>query len=134
VGEAGELDRRHGQYLHQGAFFFFLRCEVEGEEVNVFIFRLLQVYTLEKVLKLKKDQNTQTTFLDEAMTVRFPFLPSYPPVLIPPASRFSTTNPAFSSGRLSPPPSNLKPRTLFAVRPLPSSLPQSLLPPSSYSP
>ncbi|BGP18331.1 hypothetical protein JCM10213_008504 [Rhodosporidiobolus nylandii] len=29
----------------------------------------IKVYTLEKVLKLKKDQNTQTSFLDEAMTV-----------------------------------------------------------------
>ncbi|GAA5903350.1 hypothetical protein JCM6882_008146 [Rhodosporidiobolus microsporus] len=28
----------------------------------------IKVYTLEKVLKLKKDQNTQTSFLDEAMT------------------------------------------------------------------
>ncbi|GAA5906661.1 hypothetical protein JCM5296_006448 [Sporobolomyces johnsonii] len=29
----------------------------------------IKVYTLEKVLKLKKDQSTQTSFLDEAMTV-----------------------------------------------------------------
>ncbi|GAA6033903.1 hypothetical protein JCM8097_000395 [Rhodosporidiobolus ruineniae] len=29
----------------------------------------IKVYTLEKVLSLKKDQNTQTSFLDEAMTV-----------------------------------------------------------------
>ncbi|GAA5877371.1 hypothetical protein JCM8547_003010 [Rhodosporidiobolus lusitaniae] len=29
----------------------------------------IKVYTLEKVLKLKKDQNTQMSFLDEAMTV-----------------------------------------------------------------
>ena len=29
-----------------------------------------QVYTLEKVLKLKRDQNTQLSFLDEAMSVR----------------------------------------------------------------
>ncbi|GAA6004235.1 hypothetical protein JCM10207_002497 [Rhodosporidiobolus poonsookiae] len=29
----------------------------------------IKVYTLEKVLKLKKDQNTQTSFLDEAMTI-----------------------------------------------------------------
>ncbi|BGP41947.1 hypothetical protein JCM10449v2_005944 [Rhodotorula kratochvilovae] len=29
----------------------------------------IKVYTLEKVLKLKKDQTTQTSFLDEAMTV-----------------------------------------------------------------
>jgi len=39
-------------------------------EVTVF-FLSSQVYTLEKVLKLKKDQNTQTTFLDEAMTVHW---------------------------------------------------------------
>ena len=30
----------------------------------------MQVYTLEKVLKLKKDAITQASFLDEAMTVR----------------------------------------------------------------
>lgn len=29
------------------------------------------MYTLEKVLRLKRDQNTQASFLDEAMTVRF---------------------------------------------------------------
>lgn len=29
----------------------------------------LQAYTLEKVLKLKKDANTQASFLDEAMSV-----------------------------------------------------------------
>jgi len=32
--------------------------------------RYVQVYTLEKVLRLKKDQTTQTSFLDEAMAVR----------------------------------------------------------------
>lgn len=30
----------------------------------------MQVYTLEKVLQLKRDQITQVTFLEEVMTVR----------------------------------------------------------------
>lgn len=33
----------------------------------------MQAYTLEKVLKLKKDANTQASFLDEAMSVRSTF-------------------------------------------------------------
>ena len=38
--------------------------------VNVVDRHAVQVYTLEKVLKVKKDTVSQTVFLDEAMKVR----------------------------------------------------------------
>ena len=48
-------------------------CCIKVRSLVVDFFSILttlrQVYTLEKVLQLKRDQNTQSSFLEEAMTV-----------------------------------------------------------------
>lgn len=56
-------DRGHGWRMRQSVsvFIFFLGAGVDCCD--------LQVYTLEKVLKLKKDPVSQIVFLDEAMKV-----------------------------------------------------------------
>lgn len=57
-----------------------------------------QVYTLEKVLKLKKDQNTQASFLDEAMSVRSSMSSDEGNALICLYRRCWTTSQVYSSG------------------------------------
>jgi hypothetical protein len=56
VGEAGTSDRGCCELLHKGVFNTGNRAYD-------------QVYTLEKVLKIKKDPITQTEFLDDVMKV-----------------------------------------------------------------
>ncbi len=65
MGQFRKSHRRDGRLLYQGSpcvsQFTFIRQE---------LMFLKQVYTLEKVLILKKDPSTQVIFLDEAMKVR----------------------------------------------------------------
>ena len=56
-------DRGHGWRMRQSLFFLYLFLGARVDCCD------LQVYTLEKVLKLKKDPVSQIVFLDEAMKV-----------------------------------------------------------------
>lgn len=60
LGTSGTHDRRDGGVLHQGLPQFELYTQPSD---------MFQVYTLEKVLKLRKDHVSQVVFLDEAMKV-----------------------------------------------------------------
>ena len=59
-----------------------------------------QVYTLEKVLKLKKDTVSQTVFLEEAMKVAVPTTTESYSCILTAVTRFWKTSPVQRSGRL----------------------------------
>lgn len=63
----------------------------------------VRVYALEKVLRVKRDQVSQESFLDEALTVSSTRFRSFQSLsLPPPSSSFSTLS--FSHALCSPPP------------------------------
>ena len=83
-----ETRASHGRYcklLHQGEH----KARVRGDALTA------QVYTLEKVLRIKRDPTTQLEFLDEVMKVS-PSDSSVKPL----TDRLLTRNQALHSGRL----------------------------------